>query len=202
MPTIYGNFPILLPGKTETVYPSGLKKISGTVVSLESTLTAANDLMQSFGSVWPKPETRKTENGWLEIPFSAYLQEISAGELNTGSSILGVNLIVLSKSFSQESTTTPPITFNWSITEVWLVDVVTLFTTLWSNSKAYPALTTAQGASMSATLRSRRLTGSSPPGGQFSLQIAWSNEIASISRTNFGTIDEVEVSYQRTATVL
>lgn len=197
MPTIYGNFPILLPGKTETIYPSGLKKISGTVVSLESTLTAANDLMQSFGSVWPKPETRKTENGWLEIPFSAYSQDISSI-----SSILGVNLIVLSKSFSQQTTTTPPITYNWSITEVWLVDVVTLFTTLWSSSKVYPALPPAQSASMSATFRSRRRTGSSAPGGQTSLQIDWSNEITSISRTNFGTIDEVQVSYQRTATVL
>lgn len=201
--TIYGTFPILLPGKTETVYPSGLKKISGTVVSLESTLLAANSLMEAFGSLWPKPETRKTENGWLEIPFSAYLRDTDVLNglpvPNFGTSTLGVNLVVLSKTFSQETNIK---TYNWTITEIWLVDVLTLFTTLPSSSKNYPDLTTNQEQSMTSLLRSRKLTGTPAPGATLFLSLQWTNEIVSVSRTNFGTIDEVQVSYQRTAEVL
>lgn len=207
MPTTYGNFPILLPGKTETVYPSGLKKISGTVVSLESTLPTANSLIQTFGSVWPKPETRKTETGWLEIPFSAYSQDFTT-DLYTGlpvfyagSSTLGVNLVVLSKTFSQEIDGPPQINYNWTITETWLVDVLTLFTTLPSSSKNYPVLTIAQQNLMSSSLRSRKMTGNPAPGAVLFLTLQWTNEIVSVSRSNFGSIDEIQISYQRTALV-
>jgi hypothetical protein len=207
MPTIYGNFPILLPGKTETIYPSGLKKISGTVVSLESTLPSAKSLMQSFGSVWPKPETRKTENGWLEIPFSAYSQDFTTDVytglpvFNAGSSTLGVNLVVLSKTFSQEFAGPPQKNYNWTITETWLVDVLSLFTTLPSSSKNYPALSTAQQSLMSSSLRSRKMTGNPAPGAVLFLNLQWTNEIVSVSRSNFGSIDEIQISYQRTALV-
>lgn len=205
MPTIYGTFPILLPGKTETIYTSGLKKISGTVVSLETTLDAANTLIAQFGSVWPKPETRTTENGWLEIQFSAYSQDFTTDVhtghplYNAGANSLGVNLVVLSKTFSQEVQT---ITHNWTITETWLVDVYTLFTTLPSSSKNYPALTTAQQNLMSSSLRSRKITGTPAPGAVLFLNLQWTNEIVSVTRANFGSIDEIQVSYQRAAEVL
>lgn len=204
---IYGTFPILLPGKTETVYPSGLKKISGTVVSLQSTLTAANSLVQSFGSVWPKPETRKTENGWLEIPFSVYSQDSTPDILtgypvyNTGSSTLGVNLVVLSKTFSQEDPGPPKINYNWTITETWLVDVLTFSTTLPSSSKDYLTLSQGEQSLMGSSLRSRILNGNPAPGGRLTLSLQWTNEIVSVSRANFGSIDEIQISYQRTALV-
>lgn len=204
---IYGTFPILLPGKTETVYPSGLKKISGTLVSLQSTLRAAHALIESFGSVWPRPETRKTENGWLEIPFSAYSQDSTPDIItgypvyNTGSSTLGVNLVVLSKSFSQEIEGPPKISYNWTIAETWLVDVLTLFTTMESSSKNYLTLTQADQNLMGSSLRSRILNGNPAPGASLSLSLQWTNEISSVSRTNFGSIDEIQISYQRTALV-
>lgn len=201
-------FPCLQSGITETTFKSGLKRTSGVVLCTANTISDAETLMSNYGNVFPSPEIIKTESGILEIPFSAYRQATVLDEINgistpvNGSLVLGVNLLNLSKSFSQEVSinSVSSKTFNWSVSEIWLVDTVTIFSTLNSESKNYPVLPNSYV--LSASLNSRKTFGIPAPGAPGYLVINWSNEITSISRSNYGEIDEVEITYSRTPNVL
>lgn len=209
--TLYGTFPILLPGTTESVSRNGLKKTTGTILFQPGQEADAQSLAEEKGTLFPDPQIRTTDMGLLEMSFDAYD--------NTGipSQVKGSLLVKLSKTFTgfvtaQFDAGSGPITYyrpnSWTVNESWFVDTVTIFqviaATASSGAIATPSLT------LSKALKSRTIFGvaggSAPWGsnnvpGATELSITWTTVIADVSRRNFGNLDEADVTYSLEATV-
>jgi len=189
--TLYGTFPLLVPGSTESQSVYGLKKISGTILFKAGEEAAALTLAEESGSVFPDPQVRTTDMGLLEMSFDAYT------DTGATSGVFGTEVLNLSKSF--ESTITQavgnnppaPITYNWTVTEIWIADSFTerkvLAATLGS-----VFLTVSQN-SLNRRMLKRITTGKRPSGGASSLSITWATQVSSVTRRNFGSFDEVDI---------
>ena len=191
--THYGTFPILLPSKTESVSRNGLKKTSGTILFLPGQEDSARDIANGSGSVFPDPQVRTTDMGLLEMVFDAYS--------NTGptTGVFGTEVLNLSKSFEASimqavgNDPPAPISYNWTITEIWITDSYTekkvLSASLGSVSLA------PQTISLGKRLLKRRSSGMLPSGGVVSmdLSITWFSQVTSVTRRNFGDFDEVDI---------
>jgi hypothetical protein len=189
--TLYGTFPLLLPNKTVSVSLYGLQKTSGTILFKAGEEGAALTLAEESGSVFPDPQVRTTDMGLLEMSFDAYT------DTGSTSGVFGTEVLNLSKSF--ESTITQavgnnppaPITYNWTITEIWIADSFTerkvLAATLGS-----VFLTVSQN-SLNKRMLKRITTGKRPSGGASSLPITWATQVSSVTRRNFGSFDEVDI---------
>ena len=196
MATLYGTFPILLPGKTESVSRNGLQKTSGTILFEPGQDGAALTLAEQNGSVFPDPQIRTTDMGLLEMSFDAYT--------DTGAStgVFGTEVINLSKSFSAavfEQGAGAPVIYTWTITEVWLVDSYTKSKVLAAalGSVSLPAST----VSLGTLLIKRAITGRLPAGGTSTLMITWNSQVSSVTRRNFGEFDEVDIVSSLSATI-
>ena len=227
--TIYGTFPLLVPGKTETVSRNGLKRISGTILFKPGQDAQANVLVLSEGEPFPAPQVRKTDMGLLEMAFDAYQNT------NSSSGAFGTEVLNLSKSFSEqtfENIPFPPafpnpsdtttftyqgyiwrwdgsswvgpqpklIYFNWTVTEVWLADSYT-------EHKVMGALGGSMNLAVSASTLNKRLltsrvTGNRPSGGTASLSLAWASQVSNVTRRNFGVYDEVDIVTSLVAEIL
>lgn len=197
--TLYGNFPLLLPNKTVSVSLYGLQKTSGTILFQPGQEAAARDLAEQEGSVFPDPQVRTTDMGLKEMAFDAYR------DTGATSGVFGTEVLNLTKSF--ESTITQavgnnppaPITYNWTITEIWIADSYTerkvLAATL--GSTFLQAVTQSLGKRM----LKRITTGKRPTGGTSSLSITWASQVSSVSRRNFGTFDEVDIVSSLSTTI-
>jgi len=197
--TLYGTFPLLVPGSTESQSVYGLKKTSGTILFKAGEEAAALTLAEESGSVFPDPQVRTTDMGLLEMSFDAYT--------DTGATlgVFGTEVLNLSKSF--ESTITQavgnnppaPITYNWTITEIWMADSFTerkvLAATLGS-----VFLTVSQN-SLNKRMLKRITTGKRPSSGANSLSITWATQVSSVTRRNFGSFDEVDIVSSLSATI-
>jgi len=197
--TLYGTFPLLVPGSTESQSVYGLKKTSGTILFKAGEEAAALTLAEESGSVFPDPQVRTTDMGLLEMSFDAYI--------DTGATlgVFGTEVLNLSKSF--ESTITQavgnnppaPITYNWTITEIWIADSFTerkvLAATLGS-----VFLTVSQN-SLNKRMLKRITTGKRPSSGANSLSITWATQVSSVTRRNFGSFDEVDIVSSLSATI-
>jgi hypothetical protein len=189
--TLYGTFPLLVPGSTESQSVYGLKKTSGTILFKAGEEGSALALAEESGSVFPDPQVRTTDMGLLEMSFDAYT------DTGSTSGVFGTEVLNLSKSF--ESTITQavgnnppaPITYNWTVTEIWIADSFTerkvLAATLGS-----VFLTVSQN-SLNKRMLKRITTGKRPSGGASSLSITWATQVSSVTRRNFGTFDEVDI---------
>lgn len=197
--TLYGNFPLLLPNKTVSVSLYGLQKTSGTILFKPGTDGDALTLAEQEGDVFPDPQVRTTDMGLLEMSFDAYI------DTGTTSGAFSTEVLNLSKSF--ESTITQavgnnppaPITYNWTITEIWIAD-----------SYAQRKVLAASLGSVSLTVSSfelnrrmlkRVVAGKRPSGGASSLSITWASQVTSVTRRNFGTFDEVDIVTSLAATI-
>jgi hypothetical protein len=209
--TLYGTFPILLPGTTESVSRNGLKKTSGTILLQTGQEADAQSLAEDYGSIFPAPQIRTTDMGLLEMSFDAY------DDTGTPSQVKGSLLVKLSKTFTgfesvQFDPGNGPVIYyrpnSWTVNESWFVDTVTILqviaATANSGAISTPSLT------LSKTLKSRTIFGvvggSAPWGsnnvpGATELNITWNAVIADVSRRNFGNIDEADVTYALEATV-
>jgi hypothetical protein len=199
MTTIYGHFPILLPGKTESVSRNGLKKISGTILFKPGQESEALDLAEQNGSVFPEPAVSTTDMGLLEMAFDAY------SDSGVRSRSLSNEIITLSKSFQETFTfdappvpgaeTPPPKEFNWTITETYMVDSWIGHTVAPSGKPSSEIGGFSHGQVISTTPKflKRQLTGKKTIDGAESLLIDWRAEITSVSRRNFGGLDEADV---------
>ena len=197
--TIYGTFPLLVPGSTESTSVYGLKKTSGTILFKAGEEGAALTLAEQSGSVFPDPQVRTTDMGLLEMSFDAYM------DTGATSGVFGTEVLNLSKSF--ESTITQavgnnppaPITYNWTVTEIWLADSFTerkvLAATLGS-----VFLTVSQNSLNKRRLK-RIITGKRPNGGVNDLSITWTSQVSSVTRRNFGSFDEVDIVTSLSATI-
>jgi hypothetical protein len=187
--TIYGTFPLLVPGSTESTSVYGLKKTSGTILFKAGEEGAALTLAEQSGSVFPDPQVRTTDMGLLEMSFDAYM------DTGATSGVFGTEVLNLSKSFesTQAVGNNPPapITYNWTITEIWLADSFTerkvLAATLGS-----VFLIVSQNSLNKRRLK-RIITGKRPSGGVNDLSITWTSQVSSVTRRNFGSFDEVDI---------
>jgi hypothetical protein len=193
MPTFYGHFPILLPGKTESVSRNGLKKISGTILFKPGQESEALDLAEQNGSVFPEPAVATTDMGLLEMAFDAY------SDSGVRSQSLSNEIITLSKSFQYTFTIDvedppPPKEFNWTITETYMVDSRLGHTVAPSGKPSSEIGGFSNGQTISTTPKflKRPLTGKKPLDKAESLSIDWRLETTSVSRRNFGGLDEVD----------
>ena len=199
MANLYGTFPILLPGKTESVSRNGLKKTSGTILFELGQDGAALTLAEQDGSVFPDPQIRTSDMGLLEMSFDAYR--------DTGAStgVFGTEVLNLSKAF--ETTITQavgnnppaPIPYNWTITEIWVADSFTESKVLASTLGS--VFLTASSNSLGRRMLKRVLTGKRPSGGASSLSITWASQVSSVTRRNFGAFDEVDIVSSLSATI-
>jgi hypothetical protein len=201
MATLYGPFPILIPGKTESVSRNGLQKTSGTILFEAGQDGEALTLAEQNGSVFPDPQVRTTDMGLLEMSFDAYR--------DTGAStgVFGTEVLNLSKAF--ETTITQavgnnppaPIPYNWTITEIWIADSFTESKVL-ASTLGSVFLTVSQN-SLNKRMLKRVITGKRPIGTitASSLSITWTSQVSSVTRRNFGSFDEVDIVSSLSATI-
>ena len=199
MATLYGPFPILLPGKTESVSRNGLQKTSGTILFEPGQDGTALTLAEQDGSVFPDPQVRTTDMGLLEMSFDAYR--------DTGAStgVFGTEVLNLSKAF--ETTITQavgnnppaPIPYNWTITEIWVADSFTESKVLASTLGS--VFLSASSASLGKRMLKRIVTGKRPSSGASSLSLTWTSQVSSVTRRNFGAFDEVDIVSSLSATI-
>jgi hypothetical protein len=197
--TFYGDFPILLPGTTESVSRNGLKKITGTILFKPGQEDEARGLAEQIGALFPAPQVRTSDTGLLEMTFDAYEDTGSA----TG--VRGSEIINLSKSF--ETTVTQavgnnppaPIPYNWTITEIWIADSHVQFSVLLATSGS--VFLNPSPVTLQRRMLKRVLTGKRPSSGASSLQITWASNVSSVTRRNFGSFDEVDIITSLDATI-
>lgn len=195
--TLYGTFPILLPGTTESVSRNGLKKTSGTIFFQPGQEDAAQVLAEEKGTLFPEPQIRTTDMGLLEMSFDAY------AATGTSSQVRGILLVKVSKTFTGTITSQGGITSirptSWTVNESWFVDTITIFqviaATINSGAITTPPLI------LSKTLKRRDILGAVGDGGATSLNLNWTTIIADVSRRNFGDLDEADVTFTAEATV-
>jgi hypothetical protein len=199
--TLYGTFPILLPGKTESISKNGLKKTTGTILFKPGQELEAQAMASVFGFVFPEARILTTDMGLLELGFDAY------ADIGSSSGVFGTDVTNLSKSF--ETTITQavgnnppaPIPYNWTVTEIWFTDSCTEYKTI-AASLGSIFLQPAKVA-LQARMIKRLVSGSLPTNGTGtkSLTINWASSVASISRRNFGVFDEIDIVSSLTATI-
>ena len=161
--------------------------------------------------IFPAPSYQDMGNGFIKCIVSSY------GRVNLeGSSVLGVQLVTLSASYThtytpaatEQNPNPTPVNFAWTIRETWLADTYTVTRTMLvdepnsSISITPPAL--------SKVLKKREISGNRPgtsiPGyitvpGYSSIGADWESQLASIDRRNFGNFDEVIITYALSGTV-
>jgi hypothetical protein len=215
---------ITQPGRSVSTFPSGLVRVdqahlgvTGNAAAHRSALAVGNNLPGGSTPsidglrIFPQVQERRREDGFTEYLASAY------GRSNTiGSSVLGVQLVTLSASYTHTFTPTPteqnptptPANFAWAITEIWLADTYTVTRTmLASESNSTISITP---PALGKALKKREITGTRPgmniPGyfsipGLNSIAAEWEGALQSIDRRNFGYFDEVILTYAMTGTV-
>lgn len=222
--TLYNSYNAsdLIPqaGRTVTTFPSGLIRVDQSFLTESSALFTSRALV-SVGNdapggdaspsidglkIFPEAQELRREDGFTEFLVSSYGRTASPG-----TSVLGVELVTLNASYSYTFTPTPPeepVTWNWSITEEWLVDTWTVVKTmLASESNSTISITP---PTLSKFLKKREFSGSRPgmnvPGsisapGTGSIGAEWEAVLANIDRRNFGYFDEVIISFKLIGTV-
>jgi len=201
MQTLFGTFPILLPGVTESVSSYGLKKISGKIVFPTGGNATYDDLIDPFGEVFPAPQICTTVSGLTEITFDAY------SDTGSGSGVFGIDVVNLSKSFTHTAMVTignnppEPVTYNWTITEIWVADSYTERKVLASGASSTSLQITP--LTLGKKMLDRIITGAMPFSGFFAnqLTVTWSSVVSSITRRNFGIFDEADIVSSAVATI-
>lgn len=198
MTTHYGNFPLLVPGTTQSMSRNGLQKTSGTILCRPGDEGRAYTMAQEFGSVYPDVTTRTTDMGLVEVTFDAYQTNGSPTTMR------GTLLVTLSKTFEGSYTTeisgvTVGLPTTWTVVETWLVDTFTTFTTV--KATATSSSIKASFPSLSQSLKRRTRVGRVGNGGSTTLDLTWETSLTDLTRRNFGDIDEVDITYAQTATL-
>ena len=191
----------VLTGTSESISRYGLKKTSGTIWLEPTQKGDAEELAKTLGDLFPSPQIRTTNSGFLEMTFDAY------ANIGSTNGVFGTEILNLSKSFEATVQVTignnPPEdkTYNWTITEVWVADSYTLFTCI-------PSGTSSSSVSLSSpalkkTMIKSIISGAMPFSGFYSssLQLSWATQISSITRRNYGLHDEVDIVNSLIATI-
>ena len=212
-------------GKTVSAFPSGLIRVEQTfLTSSDALLTSrplvavGNDAPGGDSSpsidglkIFPEAQERHREDGFTEFLVTSY------GRVNSeGSSVLGVQLVTLSASYThkytpaatEENPNPTPANFAWTIKETWLADTYTVTRTMLADEPNSSISITPP--TLSKFLKKREISGNRPgssiPGyitvpGYSSIGVEWEAQLSSVDRRNFGFFDEVIITYAMTGTV-
>jgi hypothetical protein len=206
--TIYGTFPILVPGTTESTSRNGLQKTSGTILFQPGQQDAALSLAEQNGEAFPDPQTRTTDIGLMEMTFDAYR------DTGKGSQVRGSLLVKVSKTFSTIEEVTIEIggvevtglkVGSFSVVESWVVDTITFFRVV--SASAGSSQIPTPSATLTRSFKRRDIIGQvgpAVPGGadqSTTLNISWTQVLADVTRRNFGELDEVDVTLTLEPTV-
>jgi hypothetical protein len=207
--TLYGTFPILVPGTTESTSRNGLQKTSGTILFKPGQEDAALSLAEQNGGAFPDPQTRTTDIGLLEMTFDAYRDTGKTSQLR------GSLLVKVSKTFSAINTITVDINGSpftgqkrgsFTVVESWVVDTITFFRVL--SASAVSSQIPNPSTTLTRSFKRRDIfgeVGPATPGGpnqSTTLNITWTQVIADVTRRNFGDFDEVDVTFTLEPTVI
>jgi len=212
-------------GKTVSAFPSGLIRVEQTFLTSSDTLftsrplvAVGNDAPGGDSSpsidglkIFPEAQERHREDGFTEFLVTSY------GRVNSeGSSVLGVQLVTLSASYThkytpaatEENPNPTPANFAWTIKETWLADTYTVTRTMLADEPNSSISITPP--TLSKFLKKREISGNRPgssiPGyitvpGYSSIGVEWEAQLSSVDRRNFGFFDEVIITYAMTGTV-
>ena len=212
-------------GKTVSAFPSGLIRVEQSFLTQSDALftsrplvAVGNDAPGGDSSpsidglkIFPEAQERHREDGFTEYIVTSY------GRVNSeGSSVLGVQLVTLSASYTHTYTPTAteenpnptPANFAWTIKETWLADTYTVTRTMLADEPNSSISITPPA--LSKVLKKREISGNRPgssiPGyitvpGYSSIGAEWESQLSSIDRRNFGYFDEVIITYAMTGTV-
>lgn len=183
MATIYGNFPVLLPGLTESVSRNGLKFINGTIAYLPGEKDRAIRLAETHGDLFPPPSSRNTGNGFWELNFQAV--EFT----DVISKVKGMEVITLAKNFG-----------TYGIIEQWETATLTVFQ-LAGSADIIKIPSSEIDKDLSRSMKNRKIIGILPTTSSPSLSVKWTKEIRSVTRRNFGNLDEVDLVIALAATI-
>ena len=207
--TLLGTFPALLPGTTSSVSRNGLKLTTGSILFKPGQDADAIALTSSFGQLYPdEPPSRTTDMGLLEMSFSTYAD---TGASTSSKGVLLVSLSKSGRSFSSVPVSGTDLTIqvlrSYTVFETWLVDTITFHkvipATFSSAAISIPTATISQSKKRSrieglvGTLDNQ---GNSPAPTELNIQ--WTNEITNITRRNFGSLDEVDITVSAVAKLL
>jgi hypothetical protein len=176
--TIFGNFPVLLPGLTETTSRNGVKFSNGTIAYIPSEKDAALKLAETYGSLFPPPTTKNTGQGFWELSFQAL--DITADT----NKVIGSELVAVTKHFGA-----------YVIVEKWRLTTLTEYTALDSDELGEVLPNRISNFKFSKTMENREIFGIRPTSEPSALNITWLTEIRSITRRNFGNVDEADIVY-------
>lgn len=183
MATIYGKFPVLLPGLTESISRNGLKFTNGTIAYLPGEQDGAIRLAEKHGDLFPPPSSLNTGNGFWELSFQAV--EFTSAI----SKVKGEEVIRLSKSFGA-----------YVILEQWETATLTVFQ-LADSDDTIKIPSSASFQNLKRSMKNRKINGVRPPTSTASLSVTWTTEIRSVTRRNFGNLDEVDLVIGLAATL-
>jgi hypothetical protein len=154
---------------------------------------AGNTQYEPSLKIFPEVPERRREDGFTEYTVSAYGQINSEGSIRRGLSIERYT-----KNFSENAVGDDP-GYQWTITEFWEIETVTILKTIRS-SDSLESFTQPAGTFFKK-LRNRRITGNRPPDGDSNLNLIFNVALLSAQRTNFGHIDEVALTWGNEAFV-
>lgn len=186
MSTIYsaaGTFPLKI---SESIFtrPSGLIEYSAKFLikkgSTPSGFANGTELSTSSGSVfiYPNPRfIRSNENPFDEMEITAY------GQSSINNVIVGTEILEFSKTFTQ---TVGNESNSLTVYESWRCTTATRYQVILNSQSNFTEPSTA----LDKTMVRRWMIGVGTPQG---LSINWTTGIRNISRSNYGTIDEVAV---------
>jgi hypothetical protein len=212
-------------GKTVSAFPSGLIRVeqlfltqSDALFTSRPLVAVGNDAPGGDSSpsidglkIFPEAQERHREDGFTEFIVTSY------GRVNSeGSSVLGVQLVTLSASYThsytppptQETPSPTPVKFAWTIKETWLADTYTSTRTMLASEPN--SVISITPPTLGKVLKKREISGNRPgssiPGyitvpGYSSIGAEWESQLSSIDRRNFGYFDEVIITYAMTGTV-
>jgi hypothetical protein len=212
-------------GKTVSCFPSGLIRVEQSFLTQSDALftsrllvAVGNDAPGGDSSpsidglkIFPESQERHREDGFTEYLVTSY------GRVNSeGSSVLGVQLVTLSASYTHtytptatEETPNPtPANFAWTIKETWLADTYTVTRTMLASEPN--SVISITPPTLGKVLKKREISGNRPgtsiPGyitvpGYSSIGADWESQLSSIDRRNFGNFDEVIITYVMSGTV-
>jgi hypothetical protein len=155
-----------------------VKFSNGTIAYIASEKDAALRLAETYGSLFPPPTTKNTGQGFWEFSFQAL--EIT-GATNK---VIGSELVSVTKHFG-----------SYSILEKWRLTTVTEFTALDSDDLGETVPQSITQFNFSRKMENREIAGIRPTSDPSSLNITWLTEIRSITRRNFGNVDEADIVY-------
>lgn len=165
-----------------------MKKTSGKIAFFNGGATEAVEIAESYGDPFPPPQIIDSGMGYFEMSFDSF------SDTGPGTVVHGTELVTFNKSFEDSNGK------RWQINETWLSDTYTEFKVAQAGPTA-GAISGTPNYGTSNTLRSRTIIGQQGSGPSM-LDIVWTTGIKSISRRNFGALDEVDIVHGSVGVVL